>query len=168
MLLTALQPKLFLPDKRHSSSEILPVQQWADRQVISSYLFAAFCVLLPWLSRDLFSVGCSPWQALNLDQYLNKDAVVISSSSVEQSHPSSSFVFWPCDFQPECSSASSVPLHKFLQLALTREVGFEALDVILHASNLISAMQQNPQKPLETATKKKFKKLWYKRRKKNT
>lgn len=117
MLLTAFQPELFLPDKRHSSSGNVPVQCWAHRKVISAYLFAAFCVLQPWLRREHLSIGCSTWQALNWDQYSNKGAVVISTSSVEQSPPSSLFLFWSSYFQPECPPP--VLLHKCLQPFLT-------------------------------------------------
>lgn len=167
MLLTAFQPELFLPDKRHSSSENVPVQCWAHRKVISAYLFAAFCVLQPWLKREHLSIGCSTWQALNWDQYLNKDAVsfllhqwnkVLLAHYFSSGLPTSSLSVL---LQSYCTSACSLFLPKKL---------FDTCSGIASASNPISANQHNPQKPLENATKNILKAIVCKRynRKRNT
>lgn len=106
------------------------------------YLFAVFCVLGLWLSRD-HSVWCSPWQALSWDQYLK----MYFSFPVHQWNKLLLAHCFPFGLLTFSLHPPPAQLHTCLQPALTQGIGFDAWSQIAYASNPISANWHNTQKP---------------------
>lgn len=97
---------------------------------------------------ETVSIGCWPWQALNWEQYLNKDAVVISSSSM-----SSKLIVSLLAFLPLLWASSSRPTAQMSASCSYLGSWMCYRGEIPCAPNPISAKQHNSQNPLETATK---------------